>query len=253
MNLLTLNPISSCNLSCEHCPNKEWTYPIDDTEHNRLNNEIIFQWMAKYTNPYEWFLEISGGEPGVYPGISELVQELSRLGYYGIIRTNGTMPIPKTDTFIRLAGWHKQIRLSTPPKNCDVMLITKNPKDCWQDKAKYCQSNNILYKCIEYKRFGDADFIDDADSSRYESKTNTFFTHWTIVGSSGVQGYCYASWGEDKDNICNMSPPLMKDMTQSCPTCAGTLGILDFMDDSLRQKLAVRRDRYVYHNSVSEK
>ena len=32
MNLLTLNPISSCNLSCEHCPNKEWTYPIDDNE-----------------------------------------------------------------------------------------------------------------------------------------------------------------------------------------------------------------------------
>ncbi len=99
MNLLTLNPISSCNLSCEHCPNKEWTYPIDDNEHNRLNNEIIFNWMAKYTNPYEWFLEISGGEPGLYPGISELVQELSRLGYYGIIRTNGTLPIPKTERF----------------------------------------------------------------------------------------------------------------------------------------------------------
>ena len=133
------------------------------------------------------------------------------------------------------------------------MLITRNPKDCWQDKAQYCQDNNIQYKCIEYKRFGDEDFIDGTDTGHYKSRFNTFFTHWTIIGSSGVQGYFYACLEEGKDNICNMSPPLMKEMTQSCPTCVGTLGLLDFMDDSLRQKLAVRRDRYVYHNSVSEK
>ena len=53
MNLLTINPISSCNLNCEHCPNKEWTYPIDH-ECNRMNNEIIFKWLDKYFSPYEW-------------------------------------------------------------------------------------------------------------------------------------------------------------------------------------------------------
>lgn len=243
MNLLTINPISSCNLSCKHCPNKEWTYPIDD-EHNRLNNEIILQWMGKYFNPYEWFLEISGGEPGLYRELSELLHKLSWMGYYGIIRTNGTLPIPKVNNFIRLAGWHKQTTIENPPKYCDVMLITQNPDDCWQKKAQYCIDNNIPYKCIEYKRFGDPDFVDNYEQG--VTKINTFFKHWTIVGSSGVQGYCYALWGKDKDNIFNMSAPLMRDMTQSCLTCGGMLGLLEFMNDDLRQKLAARRDHYIY-------
>lgn len=244
MNLLTLNPISSCNLSCEHCPNREWTYPIDD-ERNRLNNEIIFRWMERYTNPYEWFLEISGGEPGLYPQISELIQELSERGYYGIIRTNGTMPIPKTETLIRLAGWHRQTSLENPPHYCDYMLITKNPKDCWREKAEYCKEKNIPYRCIEYKRFGDSDFIDEDDPEQHERKINTFFTSWTIVGSSGVQGYCYAYWGKDKDNIFNMAPPLMRDMTKECPTCGGMLGLLDFMDIEFMQKMDARRENYL--------
>ena len=76
--------------------------------------------------------------------------------------------------------------------------------------------------------------------------------HWTIVGSSGVQGYCYAHWGEDKDNIFNMSPPLMMSMGQSCLRCSGMVGLLDFMDDELRQKLAVRRDRYIFSKRLCE-
>ena len=126
------------------------------------------------------------------------------------------------------------------------MLITQNPDDCWQAKAEYCYRNNIPYKCIPYKRFGDPTFEDGPMND--ETQINTFFKHWTIVGSSGVQGYCYANWGQDKDNILNMSPPLLRDMTDSCPTCGGMLGLLDFIDEDLRQKLAVRRDKYLYQN-----
>ncbi len=56
---------------------------------------MILKWMDKYLNPYEWFLEISGGEPGLYKGINELISTLNSMGYYGIIRTNGTLPIYK--------------------------------------------------------------------------------------------------------------------------------------------------------------
>lgn len=247
MNLLTLNPISSCNLNCQHCPNKEWTYPIDDKEHNRINNEIIFKWLNKYFNPYEWFLEISGGEPGLYKEISELILKLNSMGYYGIIRTNGTLPIPKADNFIRLAGWHKPTGLSHPTQYCDIMLITKNPDDCWREKAKFCEDNNIPYKCIPYKRFGDPAFEDNPVHG--DVKRNTFFKHWTIVSASGGLAYCYAHWGEEKDNIINMSPPLMRDMRSNCEDCGGMLGLLEFMDDDLKQKLAVRRDKYIYSKS----
>lgn len=58
-------------------------------------NSMILKWMDKYLNPYEWFLEISGGEPGLYKGINELISTLNSMGYYGIIRTNGTLPIYK--------------------------------------------------------------------------------------------------------------------------------------------------------------
>lgn len=110
-------------------------YPIDD-ERNRLNNEIIFRWMKKYTNPYEWFLEISGGEPGLYPKISELIQELCRMGYYGIIRTNGTLPIPKTETFIRLAGWHKQTSLETPSALLRLYAYNKKSQGLLAGKSR---------------------------------------------------------------------------------------------------------------------
>lgn len=153
------------------------------------------------------------------------------------------MPIPKTDTFIRLAGWHKQIRLSTPPKTCDVMLITQNPDDCWREKAKYCLDNNIPYKCIPYKQFGDPAFEDNPIIGK--DKVNTFFKHWTIISSSGGLAYCYANWGTE-ENVFNMSPPLMRDMTKNCLDCGGMLGLLEFMDDDYRQKLAEMRDMFIY-------
>lgn len=46
-----------------------------------------------------------------------------------------------------------------------------------------------------------------------------------------------------------MSPPLMRDMRSNCEDCGGMLGLLEFMDDDLKQKLAVRRDKYIYSKS----
>ena len=89
-NLLTIYPIQSCNLKCPECPMKKWTYPVKD-ELNKLNNNILIPWVKKWTNPDDWMIEISGGEPGMYPEIEELVTELSDLGYHGLIKTNGTL------------------------------------------------------------------------------------------------------------------------------------------------------------------
>ncbi|MCL2052792.1 MAG: hypothetical protein FWG91_13855 [Lachnospiraceae bacterium] len=224
MNLLTINPISSCNISCEHCPNKEWTYPIGD-ERNRLTNKIIFKWLEKYFNPREWLLEVSGGEPGLYPEIQGLITGLCAIGYRGIIRTNGTLPIPKTDNFKRIAAWHKPISIACPPKYCDVMLITKNPDDCWEEKSRHCLVNNIPHKCVPYVRFGDPALINEPPQG--DIKTNTYFKYWTIVNSYGEQAFCYANWGGDGDNILNMAPPLLWDLN-TCPSCHGIIGTIEF-------------------------
>lgn len=246
MNLLTINPISSCNLSCEHCPNKEWTYPIDH-EVNRVNNEIIFKWLEIYFNPYEWFLEISGGEPGLYPEINELIKTLNSIGYHGIIRTNGTLPTPKTDNFKRIAAWHKPISLFHPPEYCDMMFILENPDDCWKDKVEYCVNNNIPYKCFPYKRFGDPSFVDEP--YRSDGKINTFFKHWTSVGSYGNLGYCYANWGKEHENMTDMSPPLLWNL-DTCPTCSGIIGILELLDDALIDKLNEREKHFLLKKDI---
>ena len=102
---------------------------------------------------------MNGRRTRFIPGISELIQELNSIGYHGIIRTNGTLPIPKVENFRRMRHGIKPISLATPPKYYDEMFITKNPDDCWQDKAKYCADNNIPYQCVPYKRYGDPSFV----------------------------------------------------------------------------------------------
>ena len=49
-----------------------------------------------------------------------------------------------------------------------------------------------------------------------------------------------------------MSPPLMRDMTKNCLDCGGVLGLLEFMDDDYRQKLAVRRDMFIYSKNYDD-
>ena len=142
MHLLTIYPIQSCNLKCEQCPSKPWLLPVNDTG-NKLNNEMLFKWLDKFCPPRKWFIEIRGGEPSLYPEIDGLVYGLNERRYYGLIKTNGILPIPKTEKFRRIAAWHLDI--NNPPKNYDSLLILKNPKDNWREKIKYCVDNNIPY------------------------------------------------------------------------------------------------------------
>jgi hypothetical protein len=119
---------------------KEWTYPLD-SDKNCMTNEMLLRWLDKFIDPKEWFIKITGGEPGLYPEIGKLIPSLANRGYRGYIETNGSLPIPKAENFPRLAAWHER---KPKPKYVDIMLIIQ-AKDDWKAKVKWCEDNKIPY------------------------------------------------------------------------------------------------------------
>jgi len=237
MNLLTVYPVQSCNLKCEYCPMKKWTYPIDD-ERNRLNNNLIFSWLDKYCPPEEWCIEISGGEPGVYQDIKSLVGGLTERGYYGLIKTNGTQPIPHSDTFQRVAGWHLCRGLDNPPEYYDQMLIIRNPDDCWEAKRQYCIDHGIPYQDVIFR-----DYKIPYEQRQAPQVKNTFIKNWTVLYSSGQLAQCYSGGNLPEATIQNMYPPPQANISEHCQYCCNINGFEMFLSEELKQILAERRDK----------
>lgn len=245
MKLLTIYPIQSCNLDCYYCPMKQWTYPVDDPA-NKLNNKIIFKWIDKYLNPEEWLIEISGGEPGVYSEIDSLVKGLSARGYYGLIKTNGTLPIPKTDTFLRIAAWHESRDLYHPPEYVDKMLIIRNPNDCWEDKLEYCQTNNIPYKDLQFipHNLSEDEICElnlpEADPPR----NNIYIDEWCVVYSGGRIARCYSESNCEEVSVLRMSPPETHRIKTGCVNCIQVGGFEVFIPDEWVDM--IRKNDYKY-------
>jgi hypothetical protein len=194
-----------------------------------LNNEIIFNWVDRYCSPEDWCIEISGGEPGVYAGINELVEELSHRGYYGLIKTNGTLPISCTPTFKRVAAWHEIFGINEPPKYADSILIIRNPKDCWKQKRQYCIDNCIPYQEVHFQEFHRPEIVRTPGTDPI--RRNVFIDFWTVVYSSGriAAGYC----GDNSENIKiqNMSEPKQANIKKNCPCCHNVGGFEIFFPD----------------------
>jgi len=235
MNLLTLYPIQSCNLKCEYCPMKQWTYPIND-ERNSINNDLIFLWLDKFCPPEEWCIEISGGEPGVYPEIEELVNGLTQRGYYGLIKTNGTLPIPHSENFQRIAAWHQSRGLDKPPEYFDQMLIIRNPNDCWEDKRRYCIDRGIIYTDVVFRDFS-VPYEQRQDYSESDTRMCTFIKKWTVLYSSGQLSICYSGLNLPEATIQNMYPPPQMDVPKYCLYCCNVNGFEIFLSEEFKQKI----------------
>lgn len=219
MNLLTIYPIQSCNLNCYYCPSKEYVYPTD-SENNKINNEMIFKWIDYYLDPKEWLIEITGGgEPGMYPEIFDLIYGLTDRGYYGEIKTNGTLPLPETDHFIRIAAWHEALDAKHPPEYADEMIIIKNPDDDWENKIAYCVRHDIPYQTFTFIPFHLPAPLRDPKQHEPEY-VNTIIDKWCVVYSSGRIAKCFAASSSDEITIQNMSPPQTKGIKNCCTTCS---------------------------------
>jgi len=220
MFLLNLAVIQSCNYDCYYCTMKEWTYPIDHVfgdgkKANRLTNEILFKWIDAFLNPNEWMIKITGGEPGLYPEIEGLVLGLAQRGYRGIIETNGSLPIPKTDNFIRLGAWH----LGKPfPVYYDAIVIIQNKNDNWQEKIDHCEKKGIKY-LINMQRGASSPWTLEERHAEDATHEKTHYERQLMLYSAGNFQSCpmtKASYGSIFDMVKPM-PFLIT--TVNCQTC----------------------------------
>jgi len=190
----------------------------DGVPKDRITNELLLKWIDKYLDPKEWFIDITGGEPGLYPEIESLIPALSERGYRGIIRTNGSLPIPESPNFKRIAAWHKQTE--GLPKYYDFILILENPEDDWKGKEKYCKDNGIPCAVFPYKFFS----TDCSQTTTYPPGILRLFRQVTTVFAGGAIGGCPTSSEHLGPSLLNMDPPIVADL---CAVC-GNIGAVEY-------------------------
>ena len=231
MKLLTISLIISCNFRCYYCPVKHWLVPknVAPEKINVITNEALFKWLDAYIDPQEWIIEITGGEPGLYPEIQTLILALSDKGYRGVIKTNGSLPIPQTTGFSRVAAWHEGKGF---PAHYDQILVIQNPNDKWEEKVAFCEQHNIPYKTSFFdRRFEGVRF----DNSVCSVNRMLGITH---VNSSGMITGCSIRPRVEEVNILNMSSPVpFLGLPSDCPRCKPVNDVEKFLPPDLIERL----------------
>ncbi|MCL2174975.1 MAG: hypothetical protein FWB73_02910 [Treponema sp.] len=249
MKLLSLNVYQSCNYKCVDCPMAPWIYEKDAVDQdgkpfNSINNDILLVWIDKYLNPQEWLIEITGGEPGLYPEIEELMFALSERQYRGIVRTNGSLPLPRTSNIKRVTAWHKQ--MTEIPKQYDYIVILTNPEDDWERKRDFCIDNKIPHVVLPYQKYYYTKH-DDEPAAPVEKvlSPEQLITHMTTVWSSGSMGGCFTKYIPGK-SLHNMDAPSVEPVCAICPSMDSVDFFMRelFKDDDIVNSHADREKTY---------
>jgi len=225
MKLFELVLYQSCNYECVDCPMSRWLYKPDELfengkKKNAINNHALLKWIDKYLNPNDWFIDITGGEPGLYPEIKKLIPQLNNRGYKGLIRTNGSQSIPSLPSFPRVATWHKGKEF---PEFYDFINILQNRDDDWQAKEQHCKDNNIPYILQSY-RYYSLPAEERCNEQRFATKPNKLFTEMTTMFASGAIAGCFTGADMGK-SLLKMDEPVLYDIRDGCRFCPSVAGV----------------------------
>jgi len=229
--LLTVSLMMSCNRACYYCPVKRWLVPLEGSRErgrNLITNAALLKWLEKFIDPSEWIIEITGGEPGLYYEIQTLIPELASRGYRGIIKTNGTLPIPKSEAFSLVACWHKGADF---PVYYNQIVIIENPSDDWKQKVQYCEDNGIPCQTAQFDRWFEKVI---AVTSNNEANKMLSVLH---VSSSGKVTRCSKRPSPVEMTIFNMLRPLPHELPDACPKCKNVYDVEKFLPADLREQL----------------
>ena len=147
MDYIQISLTTQCNRHCEYCPitqyrNVKPNWPINN---NELIPFLTRSMMEDDINPLDTVVELTGGEPALYPDLDMLIGFLSTSGFHVLIKTNGDLPISQSDNVLRIAAFHE---LNTPPKYFDIVLIIEDTPD-FESKFIYCVDNKIPFEVIK--------------------------------------------------------------------------------------------------------
>jgi hypothetical protein len=238
MKLLKIQLMNSCDKDCYYCPARRWMKPVGFefpyTEQDAppppqsnpatgrmkmdaIDNKHLLKWLKEFINPDEWVLELTGGEPSLYPEIHTLIPELNKLGYKGIIRTHGANPIPKSTNFRIVTAWHL-FWGDTCPAYYDLILVIKNPNDDWVKKVIYCKKQDIPHRTCDF----DESYAGQQLIVNGTSKQQNKLTAISYISSMGQLASCQRAPLSPDNTIFNMSPPQIIDTTaaKGCEGCA---------------------------------
>jgi len=224
VNILTISITTLCNRKCYYCPIAKWRLEKEDTSINKITNDALIKWLKEFINPNEWFLEITGGEPGLYREIKTLIPELSKSRYRGIVKTNGSLPIPKTKNFPLVTAWHKDVE--EIPKWYDTILIIKNPDDNWRRKVKYCILNGIPYKTVLFDEWYKTKTPYNKDFLPYHGTSQCLH-----INNRGLITPCSKVTPTEGNDIFNMYKPQPLNVMKECPKCKNILDAEMFMPE----------------------
>ena len=145
MNFLQISLTNRCNFHCWHCPMGQWRN--SDEPRWPLDNATLIPWIENNVRPDMWVVELTGGEPSIYPEIKELMRWLDSHGYRVLVKTNGSGDLEHLPNTTIVAAYH---RLEEPPQNYDIYLIVDKIER--EEKEAYCIANDIPYKVIWYEK-----------------------------------------------------------------------------------------------------
>ena len=221
MKAITIWLINKCNFNCYYCSARQGIEPMDheyppDGRVTRVNNRQLLAWLDRYLDPGEWLLELTGGEPGLYPEIDTLIPELTGRGYHGIIQTNGSLQIPKSNNFVRTAAWHGECK----PSFYDKIIIIKDPKSNWIDKAKWCKENNISFRLI-----GLNETFRGKPPVVYPQSKGINITHYAFINAYGQLADCWKGPFYEDYCIRDMSLPPDFDLRFAGGNCTNCVNV----------------------------
>jgi len=237
VNILTISLINSCNRKCSYCPIKKWLVPLKKwlSWDYCLNNKDLLKWTEKQINPDKWFIELTGGEPGLYPEIDDLIEELTKLGFYGIVKTNGTINIKRTKNFQLITAWHYGVE--NIPAYYDKIVIIKNPQDKWRQKVRFCKENKIPYKTTLFDPINEGARINEVFCNINKTINSIH------VNSSGQITACAAAKINKDITIFNENSSVpMKNLVSTCLRCKNINDIEVWLPDDIRAKFVADFD-----------
>jgi len=209
MNLLQLAVTTRCNMRCSYCAAAE--HVNNDLFARDISWEHLEKWMDAYISPNEWHVEVTGGEPSLYPHIDELADYLEKRGFIYLVKSNGAKR-----TKNQISAWHET---PEPPKHWDALLIIKDTEG-WREKAERCglqgwafELNNLL--------------------GNEKSRPRALHKAYTFVTPEGTIKPC-GHFVVRKAYIADMAPPFAdwnecEGTTKFCPDCRASTDFAKFI------------------------
>lgn len=145
---LTMILTTRCNLHCDYCP-----MFLNDNKYPKYGESTFEEWVAFFDRYPEheapiYQVEISGGEPSLYPYLSQLVNFLLKRGKHVVLYTN---------------LWNvDEINKITPHYRFRIKAVHHKTDSIYRFKKCYDKLNPKFDKIInelDYQRFADSKLI----------------------------------------------------------------------------------------------